>query len=81
MDSWGWEKLFIIINIRGQTENRPLENSWCAGRKWLPAGCKFIYGPVADWFLDIIIRWIWTNQATLLTRKNHLRIVRFEVNE
>ena len=42
----------IIINIRGQLENRPLENSCCAGRKWLTAGCKCIYGPVADWFLD-----------------------------
>ena len=43
---------YIIINIRGQIENRPLENSCCAGRKWLPAGCKCIYGPAADWLLD-----------------------------
>ena len=28
----------------------------------------------------IIIRWILTNQGTLLTRENHLRAVRFEVN-
>ena len=42
----------IIINIRGQIENRLLENSCCAGRKWLQAGCKCIYGPAADWFLD-----------------------------
>ena len=35
----------IIINIRGQIENRPLENSCYAGRKWLPAGCKCIYRP------------------------------------
>ena len=44
--------IVIIINIRCQMENRPLENSCCAGRKWLPAGCKCIYGPAADWFLD-----------------------------
>ena len=28
----------------------------------------------------IIIRWILTNQGTLLTRENRLRAVRFEVN-
>ena len=28
----------IIINIRGQIENRPLENTRFAGRKWLLAG-------------------------------------------
>ena len=28
----------------------------------------------------IIIRWILTNQGTLLTRENHLRAVRSEVN-
>ena len=29
----------IIINIRGQIENRPLQNTRSAGRKWLTAGC------------------------------------------
>ena len=29
----------IIINIRGQIENRPLQNTRLAGRKWLTAGC------------------------------------------
>ena len=39
--------LIIIINIRGQIENRPLENR-CA----CAAGCKCICGPAADWFMD-----------------------------
>ena len=29
----------IIINIRGQIENRPLQNTRSAGRKRLTAGC------------------------------------------
>ena len=44
--------LIIIVNTRGQIENRPLENSCRAGRKWLQAGCKCIYGTAADWSLD-----------------------------
>ena len=31
--------LIIIINIRGQIENRPLQNTRSAGRKRLTAGC------------------------------------------
>ena len=30
---------YIIINIRGQIENRPLQNTRSAGRKWLTARC------------------------------------------
>ena len=66
----------IIINIRGQKENRPLGNSCCAGRKWLPGGCKCIYGPAADWFLDHHPM-EFNQSGTLLTRENHLC---FEVN-
>ena len=38
----------IIINIRGQIENRPLENTRFAGHKWLLAGRYCINGPAAD---------------------------------
>ena len=44
---YGWTSTDIIIKIRGQIENRPLENTRFAGRKWLLA---YINGPAADWF-------------------------------
>ena len=37
--------------IRGQIENRPLQNTRSTGRKRLTAGCECIIGPTADWFL------------------------------
>lgn len=37
--SYRGEGGFIIINIRSQTENRPLQNTCSAGRKRLIAGC------------------------------------------
>ena len=37
-DSMSKGRYIIIINIRGQIENRPLENTRFAGRKWLLAG-------------------------------------------
>ncbi len=31
--------IIIIINTHGQIENRPIEDTRFAGRKWLLAGC------------------------------------------
>ena len=42
--------IIIIIKIRGQIENRSLENTRFAGRKWLLAGRYCINDPTADWF-------------------------------
>ena len=47
----GLTLILIIINIRGQIENRPLQNTRSAGRKRLTAGCYCIISPTADWFL------------------------------
>ena len=69
----------IIINIRGQIENRPLENrrARAASDSQRAVNALSALQLIGSW---IIIRWILTNQGTLLTRENHLRAVRFEVN-
>ena len=46
----------IVINIRGQIENRPLQNRSSAGRTRLTAGCLRIISPAADWFLELSFR-------------------------
>ena len=58
----------IIINVRGQIDNRMAHS----------------YLQTVFWALQLIgsltiIRWISTNQGTLLKRENHLRAVSFEV--
>ena len=35
-------------DCKAQIENRLLDNSCCAGRKWLPGDCKCICGPAAN---------------------------------
>ena len=45
----GW--LYIIINICGQIENRPLQNTRSADRKRLTGGGSCIISPTVDWIL------------------------------
>ena len=42
----------IIINIRGQIENRPLENKCCSVANGSQRAANSIFGPAADCFLD-----------------------------